>query len=134
MGVGQGRVTHGWVRQWAAVNTHCRCTRTPPHRWEPDFCSETMYGCELGAASRPPMMWVSNVLPPGDGERKSQVRAGCPTPAMTLQLQLCSPGWNVLELDDGVGCTALNALKFSELYPLNGRIVQYVNDISIKLL
>ena len=82
--MGRGWVTHGWVRQWAAVNTQFWFRSTPPHWWQPDFCSETMYGCEWGTAFRPPMMWVSKVLPPGEREKEGQVRIGCPTPDLTL--------------------------------------------------
>jgi hypothetical protein len=81
------RDTHGSDRQWAAVNTHFRCTRTPPHTWDLAFCREAMYGRECGTASRPPMIWVSNLLP----AEKKGVGKGC--------LEVLHPGL-LLSLED----------------------------------
>lgn len=37
-------------------------------------------------------------------------------------------------IDRGDGCTVLNTLKTTELYVMHGRIVRYVNYISVRCL
>ena len=39
---------------------------------------------------------------------------------------------NTLKLDSGDGCATLNIMKTTELHTLKGRILQYMNYISVR--